>query len=91
MNVRTLCLGVLSLGEATGYEIKKLLESRFCHFYDASFGSIYPARTKLTGEGMVSRMPNSPLKKASLTGFHATAKHIAAKAVSPSSETMRTI
>ena len=35
--------------------------------------------------------PISPLKKASLTGFHATAKHIAAKAVSPSSETMRTI
>ena len=34
---------------------------------------------------------DSPLKKASLTGFHATAKHIAAKAVSPSSETMRTI
>ena len=34
---------------------------------------------------------NSPLKKASLTGFHATATHIAAKAVSPSSETMRTI
>ena len=29
--------------------------------------------------------PNSPLKKASLTGFHATAKHIAAKAVSPPS------
>jgi hypothetical protein len=34
---------------------------------------------------------NSPLKKASLTGFHRTTKHIAAKAVSPSSETMRTI
>ena len=34
---------------------------------------------------------SSPLKKASLTGFHTTAKHIAAKAVSPSSETMRTI
>ena len=34
---------------------------------------------------------SSPLKKASLTGFHATAKHIAAKAVSPSSETMRMI
>ena len=38
-----------------------------------------------------SKHLNSPLKKASLTGFHATAKHIAAKAVSPSSETMRTI
>jgi allophanate hydrolase subunit 2 len=34
--------------------------------------------------------PNSPLKKAPLTGFHRTAKHIAAKAVSPSSEMMRT-
>ncbi|MCH7777394.1 MAG: hypothetical protein IH878_12775, partial [Gemmatimonadetes bacterium] len=36
-------------------------------------------------------MLSSPLKKASLTGFHPMAKHIAAKAVSPSSETMRTI
>jgi len=34
---------------------------------------------------------SSPLKKAPLTGFHPTAKHNAAKAVSPSSETMRTI
>ena len=33
----------------------------------------------------------SPLKKAPLTGFHPTAKHTAAKAISPSSETMRTI
>ena len=41
--------------------------------------------------GFRSDSLSSPLKKASLTGFHATAKHIAAKAVSPSSETMRTI
>ena len=34
---------------------------------------------------------SSPLKKAPLTGFHPTAKHTAAKAISPSSETMRTI
>ena len=40
---------------------------------------------------VMSGKVSSPLKKASLTGFHATAKHIAAKAVSPSSETMRTI
>ena len=38
-----------------------------------------------------SLTPNSPLKKALLTGFHSTAKHNATKAVSPSSETMRTI
>ena len=34
---------------------------------------------------------SSPLKKAPLIGFHATSKPIAAKALSPSSETMRTI
>ena len=34
---------------------------------------------------------SSPLKKALLTGFHSMAKHNATKAVSPSSETMRTI
>ena len=33
---------------------------------------------------------NSPLKKAPIPGFQPTVKHIAAKAVSPSSETMRT-
>ncbi len=57
MNVRTLCLGVLSLGDATGYEIKKKLEGRFSHFYDASFGSIYPALTQLTGERLVTCTP----------------------------------
>ena len=41
-------------------------------------------------ERMVDEL-NSPLKKALLTGFHSTAKHNATKAVSPSSETMRTI
>ena len=40
---------------------------------------------------LLSGEPNSPLKKAPLTGFHPTAKHKVAKAVSPSSETMRTI
>ena len=36
MNVRTLCLGVLSSGEASGYEIKKEIEEGlFSHFIDA--------------------------------------------------------
>lgn len=53
MDVRTLCLGVLSLGDASGYEIKKRLEDGFSHFYDASFGSIYPALNRLQDEGLV--------------------------------------
>jgi len=55
MNVRTLCLGVLSAGEASGYHIKKEIEEGlFSHFIDASFGSIYPALTQLAGEGLVT-------------------------------------
>lgn len=54
MNVKTLCLGILSHGEATGYEIKKLFENEYSHFYEASFGSIYPALARLTEDGLVS-------------------------------------
>ncbi len=54
MDVRTLCLGVLTLGDASGYEIKKKLEEEFAHFYDASFGSIYPALNKLQTDGLVN-------------------------------------
>ena len=55
MDVRTLCLGVLSQGDATGYEIRKMFEDGPCHhFIEASFGSIYPALTRLTDEGLVS-------------------------------------
>lgn len=55
MNVRTLCLGVLSTAEASGYEIKKEIEEGvFSHFIDASFGAIYPALTQLAAEGLVT-------------------------------------
>ncbi|MBL8691370.1 MAG: helix-turn-helix transcriptional regulator [Rhodospirillaceae bacterium] len=51
MDVRTLCLGVLSLEDASGYEIKQTLEDVFGSFYNASFGSIYPALARLVDEG----------------------------------------
>ncbi len=55
MNIRTLCLGILSLGEASGYEIKKdIEEGLFGHFIEASFGSIYPALNQLAAEGHVT-------------------------------------
>jgi PadR family transcriptional regulator, regulatory protein AphA len=54
MDIRTLCLGVLSFGPASGYEIKKQVERVFGSFFDASFGSIYPALNALTREGLVS-------------------------------------
>ncbi|HMT13284.1 MAG TPA: PadR family transcriptional regulator [Aestuariivirga sp.] len=55
MNVRTLCLGILSIREASGYEIKKEIEDgSFSYFIEASFGSIYPALTQLLKDGLVS-------------------------------------
>ena len=55
MDVRTICLGILTRGPATGYEIKKLFEDDgYQHFVEASFGSIYPALNRLTEEGLVS-------------------------------------
>src|SRR5215469_2797630 len=55
MDVRTICLGILTRGSATGYEIKKLFDGDgYQHFVEASFGSIYPALNRLTDEGLVS-------------------------------------
>ncbi|RMD89705.1 MAG: PadR family transcriptional regulator [Alphaproteobacteria bacterium] len=55
MDVRTLCLGILALGDASGYEIKKMVaEGSFSFFSEASYGSIYPALTRLTEEGLVT-------------------------------------
>ena len=55
MNVRTLCLGVLHFGDATGYEIKKMVEDgMFNHFIEASYGSIYPALTRMSDEGLLT-------------------------------------
>lgn len=53
MDTKTLCLGVLSLGESTGYDIKKTFEQTFSHFFVAGFGSIYPALADLAREGLV--------------------------------------
>jgi DNA-binding PadR family transcriptional regulator len=68
MDVRTLCLGALMGGEATGYEIRKMFEDgAFSHFQIASLGSIYPALTKLTQDGLVTfvehEQENKPDKK----------------------------
>lgn len=55
MDVKTLCLGVLNRGDASGYEIKKQCEEGpFSHFYAAGFGSIYPSLNALCAKGLVS-------------------------------------
>ena len=64
MDARTLCLAALNLGEASGYEIKKLLEAPpFSHFQDTGFGSIYPALSKLAQEGLIEGTTRSQEKR----------------------------
>ena len=62
MNVRTLCLAMLRMGDASGYEIKTQgVEGDWRHFVDASFGSIYPALRTLEEDGHVtSRQEGDP-------------------------------
>ncbi|MFT6657910.1 helix-turn-helix transcriptional regulator [Maritalea sp.] len=55
MNVRTVCLAILTQGETTGYEIRKRsTEGDFSYFLEASFGSIYPALSKLEEDKLVT-------------------------------------
>jgi len=68
MNIRTLCLAILNIGNATGYEIKKMSsDTHYAYFVDASYGSIYPALSKLEADGCLTsqeeREPGKPARK----------------------------
>ena len=65
MDVGTLCLGVLSFGETSGYGIRRAVEDWFRHFGQASLGAIYPALAKLTARGAIEVVgaADAPLEK----------------------------
>ena len=54
MDVKTVCLGMLTDGAASGYDLKKQFESTFGHFFAAGYGSIYPALSSLADNGLVT-------------------------------------
>ena len=54
MDVKTVCLGMLTDGAASGYDLKKQFESSFAHFFAAGYGSIYPALSSLADKGLVT-------------------------------------
>lgn len=60
MDAKTLCLGVLALGDASGYEIRKMFEDGpFAHFQDVGYGSIYPSLARLQEEGLIHVAPGA--------------------------------
>ncbi len=48
-------LGVLSLGAMSGYDVKKLIERSIAHFWNESYGQIYPVLNRLAAEGLAER------------------------------------
>lgn len=47
-------LGFLMCGETSGYDLKQWMTKSTSYFFDASFGSIYPALKRLTQKKMVT-------------------------------------
>ena len=45
-------LGMLALGPASGYQIKKMMERSTSNFWRESYGQIYPILKQLTQEGL---------------------------------------
>ena len=55
IDAKTLCLGVVSRRPASGYQIRKEFdEGGFRYFFDAGFGSIYPALKQLHADGLIA-------------------------------------
>ena len=75
MDVKTLCLGALSLRDLSGYEIRKEFDSGpFSFFQEAGFGSIYPALKKLVEEGLATSVDRQPSERMDKKVYRITAK-----------------
>lgn len=55
MNASTLILAILSLGDTSGYDIRKMSqEGPFSYFIDIGYGAIYPTLARLEAAGFVN-------------------------------------
>lgn len=52
--IENILLGFLMYGEMTGYDLKQFMGQSTANFYDASYGSIYPALKRLEKAGYVA-------------------------------------
>lgn len=58
-------MGLLALGAKTGYDIRQECEEKLSHFWQESYGQIYPALNRLHKKGWVRKETetgNGPLK-----------------------------
>jgi PadR family transcriptional regulator AphA len=50
-------LGMLSLGPMSGYDLRKTVQESIAHFWNESYGQIYPALRRLSREGYAELAP----------------------------------
>jgi DNA-binding PadR family transcriptional regulator len=55
MKGRDVILGLLMRESMSGYDIKQYFETVFCHFFDASYGTIYPTLSQMEKEGYIAK------------------------------------
>jgi PadR family transcriptional regulator AphA len=58
-------LGFLAKGAKSGYEIKQDIEERAGHFWNESFGQIYPILKKLDKDGLIEKVDSEQTGKRS--------------------------
>lgn len=56
-------LGLLSHEDLTGYEIKKRMDTTLKYFWNASYGSIYPALNELVSRGLATKREDTGSKR----------------------------
>lgn len=59
-------LGILTIESMNGYEIKKMIDSSIAHFWNESFGQLYPTLKKLEQEGLIISEANNDSKNSSI-------------------------
>jgi PadR family transcriptional regulator, regulatory protein AphA len=60
-------LGMIALGERTGYDIKRTVERSTAFFWGASYGQIYPELERLERAGLVESEPRGPRRRKEYT------------------------
>ena len=63
MQTDTICLGLLSTGPKSGYEIKQIFEGPLSEIYSLSYGTIYPTLNKLMDGKFVTCKQHAQDKK----------------------------
>lgn len=58
-------LGLLSESPLTGYEIKKIIDTRFRFFWSESYGQLYPTLKSLKARGLIEESDEETEKKRS--------------------------